>query len=110
MPNFSRNEVVLVRYPFSDLSNIKVRPAVVMSAPHISQDVFIVALTSKTAALLPGEFVLRDWSKAGLNTSTAVKRNVYTLHTQLIIKSIGRLTRKDSQMLEHALKQWFGLA
>jgi len=54
--------------------------------------------------------ILIDWSKAGLNTATAVKRNVYTLHTQLILKTIGRLTRKDSQMLEHSLKQWFGLA
>jgi len=32
MPNYSKNEVILVRYPFTDLSSIKVRPAVVVSA------------------------------------------------------------------------------
>lgn len=39
MPNCSRNDVILVRYPFCDLSGAKVRPAVVVSAPHVSQDV-----------------------------------------------------------------------
>ncbi len=48
MPNFSKNEIVLIRYPFSDLTELKVRPAVVVNAAHVSKDLFIVALTSKT--------------------------------------------------------------
>lgn len=65
MPNFSKNEIVLVRYPFSDLTNSKVRPAVVVNAAHISKDLFIVALTSKTQSLMLGEFVLADWQSIG---------------------------------------------
>ena len=49
MPNFSKPEIVLVRYPFSDLTSSKVRPAVVVNAPHSSQDLFVVALTVKLA-------------------------------------------------------------
>lgn len=71
MSNYSRGEVVLVSYPFSDLSGSKVRPAVIVSAPHSSKDVFILPLTSKTTSLFAGEFVLADWSKAGLNVETA---------------------------------------
>ncbi len=56
MPNFSKHEVVRVRYPFSDLTGTKVRPAVMIVTPHVSQDVFIVPLTSKTFSLLQGEF------------------------------------------------------
>ncbi|CAD5961777.1 MazF family transcriptional regulator [Planktothrix tepida] len=52
MPSCSKNDVILVRYPFSDLSNSKVRPAVVVNAPHPSQDILIVPLTSKTESLL----------------------------------------------------------
>jgi mRNA interferase MazF len=63
MPSYSRNDVVLVRYPFSDLSGSKVRPAVIVSTQHRSQDLFIVPLTSRTDALLDGEFVLGDWRK-----------------------------------------------
>ena len=52
MPSSLKNDVILVRYPFSDLSDSKVRPAVVVSAPHVSQDIFVVPLTSRTASLL----------------------------------------------------------
>ncbi len=66
MPNYSINDVLLVRYPFTDLSGVKVRPAVVVHAPHPSQDSFVVPLTSRLASLQPGEFVLAAWEKAGL--------------------------------------------
>lgn len=51
MPNSSKNDIILVRYPFSDLSGAKVRPAVVVSAPHVSQDIFVVPLTSRATSL-----------------------------------------------------------
>jgi len=35
MPSFSRNNVILVAYPFSDRSGVKVRPAVVVSGEHV---------------------------------------------------------------------------
>lgn len=37
MPNYSKFDVVLVKFPLSDLSGSKVRPAVVVNGPHISQ-------------------------------------------------------------------------
>lgn len=66
MPSYSKNEVVLVRYPFSDLSGSKVRPAVVINTPHASQDVIIVPLTSKTTHLLAGEFIATELERRWL--------------------------------------------
>lgn len=109
MPNYSRNDILLVRYPFTDLTGIKVRPVVVVHAPHSSQDSFIVPLTSQLVTLLAGEFALADWSKAGLNVPTAVKRGIYTIHPSLIVKFIGKLSAKDSQSLESSLREWLGL-
>ncbi|MDQ3219603.1 MAG: MazF family transcriptional regulator [Acidobacteriota bacterium] len=86
MPNYSKHEIVLVGYPFSDLTGTKVKPAVVVNAAHVSQDLFVVALTSKTGNLLPGEFVLDEWKKAGLNVQTAVKRGIYTIRETLVKK------------------------
>jgi mRNA interferase MazF len=34
MPSFSKNDVVLVGYPFADRAGGKVRPAVIVSGPH----------------------------------------------------------------------------
>jgi mRNA interferase MazF len=109
MPSYSKNEVVLVRYPFSDLSAGKVRPAVIVGTLNRSPDYFTVPLTSRTSRLVPGEFRLSDWKGAGLNLSTAVKRGVYTIHASLILKSVGHLSATDAGQLEQSLRLWFEL-
>jgi mRNA interferase MazF len=109
MPSYSKNEVILIRYPFSTLSGSKVRPAAVVNAPHTSQDVIIVPLTSKVSSLLTGEFVLLDWKAAGLNVPSAAKRGLYTVHQSLIIKSIGKLSGADAGSLEKSLRDWLDL-
>jgi len=109
MPSCSRSDVVLVCYPFSDLSGSKVRPAVVVSVPHASQDIFVVSLTSRTTALLAGEFLLSDWAAAGLNVPIGVKRGLYTVHGGLVAKAIGKLAAADAQSIENSLRGWLGL-
>jgi mRNA interferase MazF len=109
MASYSKSDVILVRYPFSDLSGVKVRPAVVVQAPHAYDDNFIVPLTSKIATLLAGEFVLADWAAAGLNVPTAVKRGLYTVHRRLVVAALGRLAQADAERLEQVVRGWLGL-
>jgi mRNA interferase MazF len=109
MPSFSKHEVVLVRYPFSDLTGAKVRPAVIIGTSHVSQDVFIVPLTSKTTSLLQGEFALGDWKEAGLNVPSAVKRGVYTVHESLVVKKVGKISDADVVSLNTSLRNWLDL-
>jgi len=109
MPSYSKHDVILVQYPFSDLSSSKVRPAFVVSTSHPSQDIMITPLTSKTSSLLEGEFMLSDWAGAGLNVATAVKRGIYTVHESLVIKVIGQLMDIDAKQLEQSLQGWLGL-
>ncbi|MBM4259346.1 MAG: type II toxin-antitoxin system PemK/MazF family toxin [Deltaproteobacteria bacterium] len=109
MPSYSKNEVVLVRYPFSDLTSTKVRPAVIANTSHSSQDILLVPLTSKTTGLLAGEFMLADWKGAGLNVETAAKRGIFTIHERLVLKRVGRLITKDAEKLEASLREWLGL-
>jgi mRNA-degrading endonuclease toxin of MazEF toxin-antitoxin module len=109
MASYSRNEVILVRYPFTDLSGSKVRPAVVVNPPHPSADCLVVPLTSRTMALQPGEFLLQDWSAAGLNVASAVKRGVSTVHERHVAKLVGRLSPADAARLEQSLRAWLGL-
>ena len=109
MPSYSRTDVLLVRYPFSDLSGDKLRPAVVVSTPHTSADYLIVSLTSHTMALSAGEFVLAAWSHAGLHVPSAVKRSIATAHPSLIVKRLGQLSAEDAQTLDQSLRQWLGI-
>ena len=109
MPSYSKPEVVLVRYPFSDLTSSKVRPAVVVNAAHVLQDLFVVALTSRTSGLLAGEFVLAEWEAAGLNVETAVKRGIYTIKQTLVRQRLGKLADADAEQLEKSLSDWLDL-
>ncbi len=109
MTSYSRHDVVLVRYPFSDLTTLKVRPAVIVSVPHTSQDVLIVPLTSQTEALQSGEFILSNWRGAGLNVETAIKRGVYTILGSLVLKKVGVISDLDALQLDVSLRTWIGL-
>jgi mRNA interferase MazF len=106
MPNFSKSAVVLVRYPFSDLSNSKVRPAVIVGTQKESRDLFIVPLTSRLFSLLSGEFVLSDWRGSGLNVPTVVKRGLFTIDSGLILKTLGKLSLNDANQLDGSLRLW----
>ncbi len=104
--NYSKNDVILVRYPFSDLSSSKVRPAIIINAPSISRDYFIVPISSRTTNLITGEFILQDWEEIGLNVKSVVKRGIFTIEESLIIKKIGTLSKKYSDNLEKSIKLW----
>ena len=109
MPNYSKHDVILVIYPFTDLSGTKIRPALVVNTPHASTDLFVVPLTSRIGSLLPGEFLLKDWLGAGLNVPSVVKRGLATVQNNLVIKAVGRLQTDDIILVEKALRQWLGL-
>lgn len=109
MANYLARDVVLVRFPFTDLTGTKVRPAVVVHAPHISQDCIVIPLTSKMANILPGEFLLDDWRGAGLNVPSVVKRGFFTIHQSLVVACVGKFQMNDAAMLANAVKFWLGL-
>ena len=44
MPSYSHNEIIMARYPFTNLMGTKIRPGIVVSAPHVSHDLFVVPL------------------------------------------------------------------
>jgi mRNA-degrading endonuclease toxin of MazEF toxin-antitoxin module len=109
MPSYSRGDIVLVRYPFSDLSGAKVRPAAVVNAAHESGDLIFVPLTSRTSGLRSGEFLLSDFHGAGLNVPTAAKRGVHTLESRFVLQHVGHLMPLDLAELDRALAYWLGL-
>ncbi|MBC8163034.1 MAG: type II toxin-antitoxin system PemK/MazF family toxin [Roseiflexaceae bacterium] len=106
MPNYSRDNIILVRYPFSDLSSSKVRPAIIVNGSHVSYDLLIVPMTSRLQGLLVGEFAISDWKAAGLNVPSAVKRGIYTIEDSLVQKVVGQLSASDVAKLEQSLRDW----
>ena len=104
---FQRCDVVLVPFPFSDLSTTKVRPAVVVSSAlyHATEpDLLLVALTSKVAtATGPFDYVLSDWRTAGLRYPSALKPVLFTLDPGRVLHCIGALTPTDMAQVNQRL-------
>jgi mRNA interferase MazF len=48
------------------------------------------------------EFILTEWSAAGLNVATATKRGLYTVHENLVVKKISVLVEADVEQLEQS--------
>jgi mRNA interferase MazF len=108
--NYSKGDVILIPYPFTDLTVKKVRPAVIVSTNNAPYgDIFIVPLTSRIQNLIEGEFVLQSMKETGLNVPTAVKRGCVLIEENLIIKKVGTIGKEDLINLNNALRTWFEL-
>jgi mRNA interferase MazF len=98
---FSKNEVVLLPIPFTDLTSRKVRPAVVVGRQGV--DLFLVPVTSQLANT---DFPLLNWQAAGLNVACGIKAQIATVEARLVVKSVGQLTKVDQQKLNERLRAW----
>ena len=112
MTEFNFGDIVLVPFPFTDQSAIKKRPAVVICSPaYISErpDLIIMAVTSqiKTAGLI-GEAVIKDWQAAGLLKPSVIKPVVTSIEKTLVIKTMGRLSGDDINVLRETIGQILG--
>jgi mRNA interferase MazF len=91
---------VLVRFPFTDLSSAKKRPAVVVSPKGFASrygDVVVIAVTSR--AQTETSLALRDWRAAGLVKPTWFKPLIGTLSASIVVRRLGTLGETDRQQL-----------
>jgi mRNA interferase MazF len=95
---YNRGSVVLVPFPFTDLSGAKQRPALVISPDSLNAtcpDVVLVAITSQIPATLsPDELAIpaADLAAAGLPKPSIVRLSkLITIHQGLIRKPIGQM-------------------
>ena len=86
------DEVVLVRFPFSDLSQWKLRPAVCL-ADAGRGDWVLCQITSNTygdSRAIPLDDL--DFASGGLKVASYVRpAKLFTAHERLIAKSVGKL-------------------
>ncbi len=116
--NYERGDVVLVPFPFTDLSQQKPRPAIVISISAYQQrteDVIVVAISSKVPVPLPeGELVLSvdsaGFAQTGLRVSSVVRPGkIVTMHQGLVITRLGQISPDALNKLDQQLSKVLGL-
>lgn len=109
---YQRGDLLLVPFPFSDLSTTKVRPAIVISSTtyHATEpDLILAAITSQVSkATGPFDYILTDWQVAGLRYPSALKPILFTLDPSRVVYGVGQLSENDLAQVEKRLKLMLG--
>ena len=112
----TKNNVVLVPFPFDGLSSTKVRPAVCLTepiGPHLH--VILAFITSRVfAEPLATDFELGsgdpDFALTGLRISSTLQlHRLMTVSTALIRRELGQLSPRMQSEVNNRLKDLFDL-
>ena len=108
MPKPKAGEVWLVRFPFTDLTATKLRPALVL-ATH-GEDVIVVGIFSRVPPALRATWVSiherhAGFAQTGLKKASVLKAEKITaIHESIFHKRIGKLSSDLSAQAQEALK------
>ena len=112
MTAYSRGDVVLLGFVFSEGSGKKLRPAVVICSPayhRARQEVVVAAITSNVTRRLIGDHLIADWKVAGLLFSSVVTGICRTIKRTMIARKLGSMTRVDLDAVDRELHRSLGL-
>lgn len=111
-----KGSVILVNFPFTDLSQTKLRPAVVLWLDPVGPDVVVCAITSqKLDHLEAGEIKLEitdlEFRQTGLRVASKIRvTRVVTLDRRLVVRKLGDLGKQYLQELNRQIIQSYQLA
>jgi mRNA interferase MazF len=105
---FQRGDVVLIPFPFTNLTATKTRPAVVVSsaAYHSARPELLLAYVSSqvTKVVAPIDYLLSDWQAAGLLKPSFVRPKIAAIESNLIVHQAGHLSAHDLAEVDRRLR------
>lgn len=104
---FDAWDVVVARFPFSDVAAAKVRPALVLSNPGFvreSEHVILAMITTAKSSAWPGDVPITDLGLAGLTAPSVVRMKIFTLDLRIVPRKIGMLGPRDRRAVAVAVR------
>lgn len=112
MTAYSRGDVVLVAFVFSEETGRKLHPAVVLSSAayhRAREEVVVAAITSNVRRRLFGDHLIGNWKGAGLLFPSLVTGIFRTIKQTMIDRKLGSLTKSELEGVERELRRCLGL-
>lgn len=107
---YKKGTVVLVPFPFTNLSGNKVRPALIISHGKIGEDIIVVFITSQAKTqekfMVP---VLPDNENGLKAASQIVCSKIATLDSKIILGELGNISPKKQKTIDATLRNVLGL-
>ena len=99
----AKGDIVLITFPFIDLSGSKLRPSVILA--ETSLDLTVCFITTQIKWQEPTDLLLLPNLKNGLKKSSLVRTSkIATLDKTLIKGLLNRLTQRELADLDKVLK------
>jgi mRNA interferase MazF len=87
-------EIILIPFPFSDLSGAKKRPALILTAAKRWNELICVMLTSSPKGY--NEVPLLQWKQSGLPKPTVARAHrLFTIDGHSVIRKLGKASEDD---------------
>ena len=115
---YSRGSVVLVRFPFTDLSGSKVRPAVIITPTKFlseTEDVLCAFISSSLPdPMFPSDLILtssgKDFQKTGLKRTSILRTHkLVLLSKKLVFSKLGAFSSSLIENMDGCLRIATGL-
>jgi len=109
--NCKKWDIVLVRFPFTDLTTAKKRPALVLSPDKYNRsgrDLVVAFITSHTdISARCGDHPIQSWKQSGLPKPSLLRMKFATIDNAIVEKRIGRLAAAEREAVGGVLKGFF---
>lgn len=108
---YQKGDIVLIPFPFTDLTAAKTRPVAVVSVSEFEKetDDFTVAMITSIPHTSPYDYQLKDWQSANLLYTSWVRAKLVTLDPKLVRHRVGRLSDQDLMEVEKKIRLALGL-
>jgi mRNA interferase MazF len=106
---FKKGDVVVIPFPYTDMSKLKTRPVLVVACPR-GTNVIVCQITSQMTR--NDEYAIqvnsKDFAKGSLPSSSLVKTNmIMTLDVDTILAKSGTLSSEKMRQVEEKLVDVF---
>jgi mRNA interferase MazF len=105
---YQRGDIVLIPFPFTDLSASKTRPAVIVCSQlyqEVRSELLLAYVSSQVSKANPKiDVVIKKWSEAGLLKPSFVRPKIAAIDSGLIVHQAGRLSEEDMTAVDNSLR------
>lgn len=104
-----RGDIVLVKYPFTDLSTEKLRPALVILPEDEEGDFLLAFITSIIIKKNPFDILIPK-NGTGLRKDSILRlKKIMTIHKSLVAGKIGSASKEQLKIIEETLLEMLNL-
>ena len=109
MNSYSRGDIVLVRFPFTNLASSKLRPALVISST--GEDLIIVGIFSHLPEVMKETWVVIEetasyFPETGLKKTSLLKaERIAVIHQSVVKRRLSTLSNVAMEQINKAIKK-----